>query len=247
MERSWPISLLPTNDVLVFPCNSCDRIHMITTDNEGKAVVKMVDFSYKPSSAIDAVYAAPPSQQFKTTPPGNPTQEHRTDPRSSHRACLTTHDSPNRMGSLPPMLRCKRQSQLPRYRSPVRPHVLHALPHGCGEGDMYAIADGTYPSTPDALGTTKQATGQHQGRCSACAHVAAGNRPSQSVFRCTNCGHKANADVNAAKNIQRQGLHIRQGRRTPGRVAKGPSGRQERNLATRQGWRCTHELALPRQ
>ena len=34
---------------------------------------------------------------FKTTPPGNPTREHRTDPRSSHRACLTTHDRPNRI------------------------------------------------------------------------------------------------------------------------------------------------------
>ena len=43
-------------------------------------------------------------------------------------------------------------------------------------------------------------------RCSACGHVAAGNRPSQSVFRCTNCGHEANADVNAAENIRRLGL-----------------------------------------
>ena len=126
----------------------------------------MVDFSYKPSSAFrdDAVYAAPPPQQFKTTPPGTLTREHRTDPRSSHRACLTTHDSPNRMGSLPPMLRCKRQSQLPRYRSPVRPHVLHTFPHGYGEGDLDTIADRTNPSTRDALGTTKIATGQHQGR-----------------------------------------------------------------------------------
>ena len=41
-------------------------------------VVKMVDFSYRLPSAIDAVYAAPPSQQFKTTPPGTLTQEHRT-------------------------------------------------------------------------------------------------------------------------------------------------------------------------
>ena len=131
-----------------------------------KAVVKMVDFSYKPSSAIpeDAAYAAPPPQLFKTTPPGNPTREHRTDPRSSHRACLTTHDRPNRMGALPPMLRCKRQSQLPRYRSPVRPHVLHTFPHGYGEGDLDTIADRTNPSTRDALGTTKIATGQHQGR-----------------------------------------------------------------------------------
>ena len=30
----------------------------------------MVDFSYRLPSAIDAVYAAPPPQQFKTTPPG---------------------------------------------------------------------------------------------------------------------------------------------------------------------------------
>ena len=45
-------------------------------------------------------------------------------------------------------------------------------------------------------------------RCSACEHVAASNRPSQSVFQCTNCGHAANADINAAENIRRQGLEI---------------------------------------
>ena len=61
------------------------------------------------------------------------------------------------------MLRCKRQSQLPRYRSPVRPHVLHSSPHGYGEGDLDTIADRTNPSTRDALGTTKIASGQHQG------------------------------------------------------------------------------------
>ena len=113
-------------------------------------------------------HAAPPPQQFKTAPPRTLTQEHRTGPRSSHRACLTTRHCQNRIGSaspLPqPVLRCKRRSQLPRYRSPVRPHVLHSLPHGYGEGDMHAIADGTYPSTRDALGTTKQASGQHHGR-----------------------------------------------------------------------------------
>ena len=43
-------------------------------------------------------------------------------------------------------------------------------------------------------------------RCSACGHVAAGNRPSQSVFQCENCGHEANADINAAENIRRLGL-----------------------------------------
>jgi transposase len=38
-------------------------------------------------------------------------------------------------------------------------------------------------------------------RCNACGHVAAGNRQSQSEFSCVACGHRANADVNAARNI----------------------------------------------
>lgn len=38
-------------------------------------------------------------------------------------------------------------------------------------------------------------------RCSACGHTAPGNRKSQAVFLCVACGHRANADVNAACNI----------------------------------------------
>jgi transposase len=37
--------------------------------------------------------------------------------------------------------------------------------------------------------------------CSVCRHCASGNRESQAVFRCVACGHRANADVNAAVNI----------------------------------------------
>ncbi|HEY3509727.1 MAG TPA: transposase [Kribbella sp.] len=37
--------------------------------------------------------------------------------------------------------------------------------------------------------------------CHRCGHVAAENRKSQAVFRCTACGHVDHADVNAAKNI----------------------------------------------
>jgi putative transposase len=40
-------------------------------------------------------------------------------------------------------------------------------------------------------------------RCSACGHTDPGNRPSQEVFLCLSCGYRANADVNAAKNILR--------------------------------------------
>jgi putative transposase len=38
-------------------------------------------------------------------------------------------------------------------------------------------------------------------RCASCGHVDSRSRRSQAVFRCTACGHRAHADVNAAKNI----------------------------------------------
>ncbi|MER6001963.1 transposase [Nonomuraea angiospora] len=47
--------------------------------------------------------------------------------------------------------------------------------------------------------------------CARCGHCAKENRPSQARFRCTACGHQAHADVNAAVNILRAGLALRQG------------------------------------
>jgi putative transposase len=47
--------------------------------------------------------------------------------------------------------------------------------------------------------------------CSSCGHVCAGNRLTQAEFRCVACGHAANADVNAARNIaHRAGLVLRE-------------------------------------
>jgi putative transposase len=37
--------------------------------------------------------------------------------------------------------------------------------------------------------------------CNPCGHVDPKNRESQAAFECTSCGHRAHADVNAAKNI----------------------------------------------
>ena len=37
--------------------------------------------------------------------------------------------------------------------------------------------------------------------CSKCGHVARENRESQAVFKCIQCGHVENADINAARNI----------------------------------------------
>lgn len=44
--------------------------------------------------------------------------------------------------------------------------------------------------------------------CNACGHVARNSRESQADFRCVTCGHQANADVNAAKNILAAGLAV---------------------------------------
>ncbi len=38
--------------------------------------------------------------------------------------------------------------------------------------------------------------------CHECGHIAQENRESQAEFLCKRCGHTANADVNAAKNIR---------------------------------------------
>jgi putative transposase len=37
--------------------------------------------------------------------------------------------------------------------------------------------------------------------CSQCEHISKDNRQTQSKFECVKCGHKANADINAARNI----------------------------------------------
>lgn len=42
--------------------------------------------------------------------------------------------------------------------------------------------------------------------CHKCGHVAKGNRESQAVFHCVECGYEANADVNAAMNILSRAL-----------------------------------------
>ncbi|WP_246090345.1 RNA-guided endonuclease InsQ/TnpB family protein [Nonomuraea deserti] len=46
--------------------------------------------------------------------------------------------------------------------------------------------------------------------CSRCGHCAKENRVTQAEFACTACGHAAHADVNAAVNIMRAGLALRQ-------------------------------------
>jgi transposase len=46
--------------------------------------------------------------------------------------------------------------------------------------------------------------------CARCGHCAKENRPTQAEFACTACAHTAHADVNAAINILRAGLALRE-------------------------------------
>ena len=67
--------------------------------------------------------------------------------------------------------------------------------------------------------------------CCKCGSIHAGNRRTQSLFRCADCGHTANADVNAAENIRRQGLNLlaraeNGPKGPPGRAAGNPTGKQ---------------------
>ncbi|QUQ64104.1 transposase [Kutzneria sp. CA-103260] len=58
--------------------------------------------------------------------------------------------------------------------------------------------------------------------CSVCGHCASENRESQAVFRCVACGHQANADVNAARNIAAGRAVTARG----GRALAGPANRE---------------------
>ena len=86
--------------------------------------------------------------------------------------------------------------------------------------------------------------------CSRCGGVDPQNRKSQERFLCTNCGHEANADLNAAENIRRQGLQAltredEYPARAAGRLVSTPEQQQARYplpapAAGRE--RCAHEL-----
>ena len=64
--------------------------------------------------------------------------------------------------------------------------------------------------------------------CSGCGNVSKENRRTQSIFHCQHCGHKENADINAAKNI------LTVGQTGMACVANHKSGRQQEPAGNRE-------------
>lgn len=54
-------------------------------------------------------------------------------------------------------------------------------------------------------GFAKVAAKNTSRECSQCGHMSKENRKTQATFACEECGHRDNADVNAAKNIRSRG------------------------------------------
>jgi putative transposase len=67
--------------------------------------------------------------------------------------------------------------------------------------------------------------------CPACNYVSAENRKTQAVFRCVRCGHAADADVNAARNILAAGHAVNA---CGERAQSGPSLKQEPSVSAAQ-------------
>jgi putative transposase len=65
-------------------------------------------------------------------------------------------------------------------------------------------------------------------RCAECQHVSAENRKTQAAFECEACGHAANADLNAARNILAAGHAVL----ACGEKPLGSSAKQEPSEAT---------------
>ena len=86
--------------------------------------------------------------------------------------------------------------------------------------------------------------------CSACEHIAAGNRTNQAQFQCVACGHAENADRNAAKVILARAREIQSGGRpanTAGsagiQVCEGGALRRQRPRSAAQGGAVSSPLA----
>jgi putative transposase len=94
-----------------------------------------------------------------------------------------------------------------------------------------------YKVVPHGGAVVEVPTAYSSQTCAECGVVDAASRRSQSEFECVACGHRANADVNAAKVLYTRGSHGGEG---CGGDAVGRPAKQQLRVA-RRGTRSTGE------
>jgi len=74
--------------------------------------------------------------------------------------------------------------------------------------------------------------------CSDCGHRSPENRPERDVFRCVECNHAMDPDINAARNIARRGVQKLFNKKPGGQlgvIARGGAGRKARGTTPKTG------------
>lgn len=74
--------------------------------------------------------------------------------------------------------------------------------------------------------------------CSVCGHRSPENRPERDEFRCVECKHAMDPDLNAARNIARRGVQKLFNKKPggqPGVIARGGAGRKARGTTPKAG------------
>ena len=84
----------------------------------------------------------------------------------------------------------------------------------------------------DKMGVLSVPAAYTSQRCSECGHIDPESRESQAVFQCVQCGHRDNADVNAAKNIRFLALEGSGIRLSPGAQGDRANRKRDANLQT---------------
>ena len=85
---------------------------------------------------------------------------------------------------------------------------LNRAIHGSCWGQFDVTLSQKASRTPhDARSAVERVDPKNTSReCKKCHHIAPGNRESQAVFKCVNCGHEAHADTNAAEIIDERAV-----------------------------------------
>ncbi|MGS2643988.1 RNA-guided endonuclease InsQ/TnpB family protein, partial [Streptosporangium sp. G12] len=116
-------------------------------------------------------------------------------------------DNPRHLSASADRLAAAQRGSARRRKAVARVAALHGKILDAGWGVFLRIlADKAESAGRELIAVNPRNTSR---TCAACGHVAKENRGTQAGFHCQRCAHTAHADVNAAINILRAGLALR--------------------------------------